>query len=106
MVQEDVKVALHSTQYKPLLCLRYVDNIFVTWYHDLQQLQNFHSHLNSLRTSIEFSMEVEPDSAIHFLDVLLIRIETPLMTKVYRNSTHTGRYLNLDSNHPPMWKDG
>jgi hypothetical protein len=42
----------------------------------------------------------ESDISIVFLDVLVIRKETTLVTKVYRKPTHTGRYLNFNSNHP------
>jgi hypothetical protein len=63
--------------------------------------QNFLSHLNSLRPAIKFAMEIESDSAIPFLDVLVIRKETTLATKVYRKPTQTGRYLNCSSNHLP-----
>jgi hypothetical protein len=51
-------------------------------------------------------MEIESDSAIPFLDVLDIREEVILATKVYRNPTHTGRYLNFNSNHPRHMKRG
>jgi hypothetical protein len=46
-------------------------------------------------------MEIESDIAIAFLDVLVIREETTMATKVYRKPTHTGRYLSFNSNHPP-----
>jgi hypothetical protein len=46
-------------------------------------------------------MEIESDSAIALLDVLVIRKETTLAPKVYRKPTHTGWYLNFNSNHPP-----
>jgi hypothetical protein len=48
-------------------------------------------------------MEIESDSVIPFLDVLMIREE---MTEVYRKPTHTGRYLNFNSNRPPHVKKG
>jgi hypothetical protein len=49
-------------------------------------------------------MEIESDSVIAFLDVLVIRKETTLATKVYRKPTHTGRYLNFSSKHLPHVK--
>jgi hypothetical protein len=51
-------------------------------------------------------MEVDSYSVIPFLDVLVTRKETTLVTKVYRKPTHTGRYLNFKSNHPPHVKRG
>jgi hypothetical protein len=43
------KLALDSAQHKPSLWLRYVDDTFVVWPHRPSQLQDFLSHLNSLR---------------------------------------------------------
>jgi hypothetical protein len=51
-------------------------------------------------------METESNNAISFLDVLDIRKKTTLITQVYRKPTHTGRYLNFKSNHPPHVKRG
>lgn len=98
------KLTLDSPQYKPSLWLQYVDDTFVVWPHGLKQLQNFLSQLNSLRPSIQFIMEIESDSVIAFLDVLVIRKEMTLATKVFRKPTHTGQYLNVNSNHPPHVK--
>jgi hypothetical protein len=70
--------------------LWYVDDTFVAWPHAPELLQNILSHHNSLRPSIQFTMEIESDSAIPFLYILVIRKETTLGTKVYRKPTHTG----------------
>jgi hypothetical protein len=72
------KLALDSAQHRPSLWLQYVDDTFVVWPYDPEQLQNFLSQLSSLRLSIQFSVETESDSAIAFLDVLAIRKETTL----------------------------
>jgi hypothetical protein len=94
------KLALDMVQYKSSLWFRYVDDTFVVWPHGLDRLQNFFNHLNSLRTSIHFTMEIKSDSKLPFLDVLVIRKGLTLTTKVYRKPTHTGHYLNFKLNHP------
>jgi hypothetical protein len=98
------KVALESSQHKSLLWLCYVDDKFVAWPHGPEQLLNFLSHLNSLRPSIQFTKEMDPYSAFPFFGVLVIRKKTPMATKVFRKPTHTGQYLNVNSNHPPHVK--
>jgi hypothetical protein len=100
------KLALDSAPYTPSLWLRYIDDTFVVWPHGLERLHNFLGHLNSLRTSIRFTTETESDNAISFLDVLVIRIETTLVTQGNGKPTHTGRYLNFESNHPRHVKRG
>jgi hypothetical protein len=93
------KMAIDSAQLKPLLWVWYVDDTFVIWPHAPERLQQFLDHLNSLRPSIQFTMEIESDSSIPFLNVLVIRKDETLATKIYRKPTHTGRCLNFNSNH-------
>jgi hypothetical protein len=76
----------------------------VVWLHGPERLQNFLSHFNNFRPSIQFTVEIV--SAIPFLDLLVIRKEMTLTTKIYREPSHTGRYLNFKSNHPPHVKRG
>jgi hypothetical protein len=56
------KLALDLAQHKPMLWLQHVDDIFVVWPHGPGQLQKFLGHLNSLRPSIQFTMEIKSDS--------------------------------------------
>jgi hypothetical protein len=72
------------SKHKPSLWFQYVDDTFVVWPHDPERLQSFLNHLNSLWPSIQFTMEIESDSAFPFLDVLVIRIGLTLAIKVYR----------------------
>jgi hypothetical protein len=51
-------------------------------------------------------MEIESDSVVSFLGVLVSKDGTTLATKVYRKPTHTGRYFNFNSNHQPRVKRG
>jgi hypothetical protein len=74
--------------------------------HGPEQLQSFLSHLNSLRPAIQFTMEIELDSVIPSLDVLVIRNKPMLATKVHRKAAHTGQYLIFNSNHPSYVKRG
>jgi hypothetical protein len=74
------KLALVSAQHEPSLWLHCP--------HGPERLQNFPRHLNTLRPSIQFTMETKPGSAMPFLDVLVIKTETALTTGVYRKRTH------------------
>jgi hypothetical protein len=101
-----LRSALDSAQHKPSLWLWYADDIFVVWPHGPERLQNFLGHLNSLRSSIQFTMETESESVIPFQDILVIRRGMTMATKVYQKPTHTGQYLNFKSNYPPHVKRG
>ena len=50
--------------------LRYVDDTFLLWPYGPEELSLFLKHINNLRPSIQFTMEVEDDGKISFLDVL------------------------------------
>ena len=59
---------------------------------------------NSISYNIQFTLEVEVDSSIPFLDILITKklnstfIE--FSTSVYRKKTATGQYLNFHSIDP------
>ena len=47
------------TYTKPDIWLRYVDDTFILWPHNRHDVDNFLNHLNSIRPSIQFTMEME-----------------------------------------------
>ncbi|XP_062518280.1 uncharacterized protein LOC134193468 [Corticium candelabrum] len=98
-------LALTSAPYVPRLWKRYVDDIFCIM--KKSQVNSFLQHLNSIRPSIKFSMELETNGCLPFLDTLLSRKDDGYLNiTVYRKSTHTDRYLNFNSHHPHHVKKG
>ena len=55
-------------------------------------------HLNGVEKSIQFTVELECDGKLPFLDLLLSHeSDGSITTAVYRKSTHTDRYLDFES---------
>lgn len=94
--------ALESAPLKPSLWRRYVDDTFIIWQHGIEELNNFLIHLNSIHEDIKFTMEIEENDCLPFLDILVKKKNNgSLGHTVYRKPTHTNRYLNANSNHNP-----
>lgn len=100
-------LALKRTVYSPKYFYRYVDDTFVVWQHGIERLKDFLSLLNSIHSNIKFTMEIEKDGCLPFLDILICRkADGSLAHKVYRKPTHTDLYLNASSHHHPAQKRG
>jgi hypothetical protein len=65
--------ALESAPLKPKCWFRYVDDTFVIWQHRRETLDAFLNHLNTRHDDIKFTMEVERDGILPFLDVKVTR---------------------------------
>ncbi|KAJ0169565.1 hypothetical protein K1T71_014750 [Dendrolimus kikuchii] len=62
----------------------------------------FLDHLNSISSNIKFTMKLEANNKLAFLDVLILRNpDNTLGHTVYRKPTHTDKYLNGSSHHHP-----
>jgi hypothetical protein len=82
-----------------------VDDTFVIWPHGPEKLERFLDHLNGFHRNIQFTMEIEKDSHLPFLDIdIFRRPDGSLGHKVYRKPTHTNLYLNPGSHHHPSNK--
>ena len=67
-------------------------------------VQEFHDHLNSVNPNIEFTKEVEQGNRLSFLDTTTTRVRGRIQVSVYRNPTHTDKYLDYNSHHPSQHK--
>ena len=91
--------------YKPKIWKRYVDDTFPIL--DRDRVDVFLQHLNSQQPSIRFTMEIENNNKIAFLDRSVYREpDGRLTTSVYRKPTHTDQYLAYDSHHHQSVKRG
>jgi len=101
------KEALNSYPLKPSLWKRYVDDTNVIWPHGKNELKSFFEHLNNRLADIKFTMELEENGSIPFLDVLITRKEDgTLGHRVFRKKTNTESYLHVDSHRHPSQKIG
>ena len=93
------EVALRSAPVKPRLWKRYVDDTCCIVKKGTAEV--LLEHLNRIRPSIQFTLELEKDRTLPFLDTHLRRkVDGTLDVTVYRKPTHTDRYLNFRSHQP------
>lgn len=104
LVMEDIESrALKALSYKPLIYCRFVDDTILAIPRD--QIQNTINIFNSIDSNIKFTMEIESDKKLPFLDTLIIRSSNGLLrTDWFRKKTWSGRYLNFDSWLPMSYK--
>ena len=89
--------------FKPLFYRRYVDDTFLI-FKDLSHVQLFLNYLNSKHPNIKFTVDVEKDFMLSFLDVLITRHNGNFSTSVYRKSTYTGLGTHFLSFSPLLYK--
>ena len=99
LVMEEIKSkALSTFTPAPHVWKRYVDDTCTAIPSHLVVL--FHDNLNGVNEHIQFTLEMEADSSLPFLDVMLHhRPDGSIHTSVYRKPTHTDCYLDF-SHHP------
>ena len=89
---------------KPSFYKRYVDDIFCL-FENQKQAELFFNYLNERHPNIKFTMEIEVEKKLPFLDILLNN-EKVLTTSVYRKPTYTGLLMNFHSFLPFHYKLG
>ena len=78
---------------------RYVDDIITAL--PEKSIQSFLGHLNSIESTINFTVEIESENKKAFLDTEITHQGNgSLSTTVYRKKTHTDQYLSFHSHHP------
>ena len=61
---------------------------------------DFLHYINGISPTIKFTVEIEENCSLAFLDVKVSRnLDNTLWTNIYQKPTHTNRYLQFDSHH-------
>ena len=86
---------------KPIVWLRYVDDIFIIFKGTEEQFNEFFNYVNSFLPSIQFTVEYEVDHKIPFLDVLVRHnpVSKSFEFTVYRKPTNSESYIHFYSFH-------
>ena len=97
------KQMLSSYKHKPLVYLRYIDDIFMIWTDGEDSLNDFLAHCNNQNKNIQFEQTIS-NTSIPFLDVSVTLEGGKLTTDLYCKSTDKHQYLYHTSCHPKHTK--
>ena len=101
-----IRGGINTTDDKPSLWVRYVDDTFTIWPHGPEKLKRFPNHLNSQNDSIQITIEKEDNNCLPLLDALMTKRSSHITITIYRQLTHRDRYLHYQSYHQPRIKNG
>ena len=87
--------ALENYPLKPMLWLRFIDDIFMIWTHGEDHLMNLITYLNSIHSSIKFTHEQSHQT----VNSLHIDENRRIYTTLYEKPTDTHLYLHYTSSH-------
>ncbi|CAF3033919.1 unnamed protein product [Rotaria sp. Silwood2] len=105
MQKMEQKLNRFSTN-KPMIWLRYVDDVFCLFTISKTKILEFHTRINKWHNNLHFTLKFEENNSIEFLDVLVTREQNRLITSLYRKPTHTGLYMLWDSCQSRRYKLG
>lgn len=83
-----------------LYWFRYVDDILIAFTGTDRQLNKFFKEVNNIHPQIKFTMEVETDKCINFLDLTIKNCSNKHDFSIYRKNTQSDTTIHASSFHP------
>ena len=98
---EEYYIKLLPDNIKPVFWVRYVDDIFIIYQHDVEAFNSLLNEINNIVPTIKFTVEEEVNGQLPFLDVMVIhnKQSNSFAFKVYRKPTNAENYIHYYSNH-------
>lgn len=90
---------LYITPKKPLIFLRYIDDVWGIWQHSQGELKEFQELANSINNNIKVTLR-SSTTMIEFLDVLTKIEDKKITTDLFEKDTNSHAYLHNKSSHP------
>ena len=91
-------------QFAPEYYRRFVDDTFIL-FKNKDHVNKFGKYLNSRHPNMKFTNEVEDDSSLNVLDILISKGQE-FTTSIYRKPTYSGIYSHFKSYTPLIYKRG
>ena len=98
-----IKAKLKANGTIPDFYKRYADDTF-TIVSDIAAAETLHQALNNAHPSLSFTMEIEVEGKLPFLEMRIIREENTIHTEVYRKPTNKGILLHYQSHTDERYK--
>ena len=98
VMEELLNKCMDSLEHKPKLLTKYVDDLFGIIKKD--EVQNTLEALNKFHRNIKFTVEIEKNGQLPYLDSIAIRKENKVKINWYQKPTASGRIINYKSKHP------
>ncbi|XP_049828734.1 uncharacterized protein LOC126267492 [Schistocerca gregaria] len=90
--------------YKIIYWYRYVDDIICLVDETHNRIEELHSNINTVHPQIHFTMEIEKNQTLNFLDLTITRNNHQHEFSIYRKPTSTSTVIHNTSNHPTVHK--
>ncbi|KAK4880670.1 hypothetical protein RN001_008816 [Aquatica leii] len=79
---------------------RYVDDCLVLFNGTIDELNNFSNFINSIHPKIKFTLNIESNNSLSYLDLKISRFNNKFNFDIFRKSSHTDCVIPFNSCHP------
>jgi len=96
--EEEFILNPNNNKFIPAFWKREVDDVYCLWQYGQETIQKFLDYLNSRHPRIKWTIEIEKEGVLPFVDLNLCRKAYRISAGIYRKASHTLKYSTFSSN--------